>query len=145
MKPILMSTPIRIQRKRTKGFKLESPNGLPIVYVGRGSKWGNPFRVVDIKGEWYIKCEDSDIQAQIIVENCHLIYLTKTEAVKDAIKCYEIWLFPYTHESGNMRDLLVSLAMSDKIKDELKGRNLACWCPLDQECHAETLLEYANQ
>ena len=31
--------PERIQRKRTKGWKMP-PN---TVYVGRGSKWGNPF------------------------------------------------------------------------------------------------------
>jgi len=27
---------------------------------------------------------------------------------------------------------------------ELRGRNLACWCPLDQPCHADVLLELAN-
>ena len=28
---------------------------------------------------------------------------------------------------------------------ELRGKNLACWCPLDQPCHADVLLELANQ
>lgn len=28
--------------------------------------------------------------------------------------------------------------------DELKGRSLACWCPLDGPCHADVLLERAN-
>ena len=27
----------------------------------------------------------------------------------------------------------------------LRGKNLACWCPLDQPCHADVLLELANQ
>jgi hypothetical protein len=27
----------------------------------------------------------------------------------------------------------------------LKGRNLACWCPLDEPCHADVLLELANE
>jgi len=27
---------------------------------------------------------------------------------------------------------------------ELRGKNLACWCPLDQPCHADVLLEAAN-
>lgn len=35
--------PQRIQRKRTKGWRM--PEGA--VYVGRGSRWGNPFRVGD--------------------------------------------------------------------------------------------------
>ena len=26
----------------------------------------------------------------------------------------------------------------------LRGRDLACWCPLDQPCHADVLLELAN-
>jgi len=34
--------PVRLQRSRKKGARLVSPNGLPVVYVGRGSKWGNP-------------------------------------------------------------------------------------------------------
>ena len=33
--------PERLQRKRTKGFKMK-PNS---IYVGRGSIWGNPFEV----------------------------------------------------------------------------------------------------
>lgn len=35
--------PRRIQRKRTKGWRM--PEGG--VYVGRGSRWGNPWRVGD--------------------------------------------------------------------------------------------------
>jgi len=27
---------------------------------------------------------------------------------------------------------------------ELRGHDLACWCPLDQPCHADVLLELAN-
>jgi hypothetical protein len=27
---------------------------------------------------------------------------------------------------------------------ELRGKNLACWCRLDQPCHADVLLELAN-
>ena len=26
----------------------------------------------------------------------------------------------------------------------LRGRDLACWCPLDCDCHADVLLEIAN-
>ena len=31
------------------------------------------------------------------------------------------------------------------VKRELAGKNLACFCPLNQECHADVLLEIANQ
>jgi hypothetical protein len=39
--------PVRIQRSRQK--KQVSPNGLPIVYVGRPTKWGNPFKVNNLR------------------------------------------------------------------------------------------------
>lgn len=29
--------------------------------------------------------------------------------------------------------------------DELKGKNLACWCAIGDLCHADTLLEFANK
>lgn len=36
-----MTTPRRIQRKRTRGWRM--PAGA--VYVGRPTKWGNPYRI----------------------------------------------------------------------------------------------------
>jgi len=33
----------------------------------------------------------------------------------------------------------------DNIRAELAGKDLACWCPLDQPCHADVLIELANQ
>lgn len=32
----------------------------------------------------------------------------------------------------------------DEIRVELAGHDLACWCPLDEPCHADVLLEVAN-
>jgi len=32
----------------------------------------------------------------------------------------------------------------DEIVATLSGKNLACWCPLDQPCHADVLLNLAN-
>lgn len=31
------------------------------------------------------------------------------------------------------------------VRRELRGKNLACWCPLDQPCHGDVLLEIANE
>lgn len=39
----LNTQPIRVQRSRR--HKQVSPNGYPVVYVGRPTKWGNPFKV----------------------------------------------------------------------------------------------------
>ncbi len=32
----------------------------------------------------------------------------------------------------------------EQVRRDLRGKNLACWCPLDQPCHADVLLEIAN-
>ena len=32
----------------------------------------------------------------------------------------------------------------DEIRAELAGHDLACWCPLDDACHADVLLRIAD-
>ncbi|GAB2677627.1 DUF4326 domain-containing protein [Thalassiella azotivora] len=32
----------------------------------------------------------------------------------------------------------------ERARRDLAGRDLACWCPLDQPCHADVLLRIAN-
>ena len=109
--------PVRIQRRRTKGFNLQaaSPNGLPVVYVGRGTKWGNPY-----KGE----------EGAATMTRQMLVY------------DYRAWL------AGKPRHLLgierKERPSASDIRMALRGKNLACWCPLSQPCHADVLLELAN-
>jgi hypothetical protein len=31
------------------------------------------------------------------------------------------------------------------IREHLRGKNLGCWCDLDAPCHADVLLEIANE
>lgn len=38
----------------------------------------------------------------------------------------------------------IAWCQAEEIKRELKGKNLACWCRLDQPCHADELIEIAN-
>jgi len=33
----------------------------------------------------------------------------------------------------------------DDVKHELRGRDVACYCPLDGPCHADVLLAIANE
>lgn len=106
--------PVRLQRKRTKGFKLVSPNGLPIVYVGRPSRWGNPFWGLD-KGKFNREWAVNEYRKHI--------------------------------EEGDKYGEAIGQGpqSSNQIRLHLHGKNLACWCPLDQPCHADVLLEIANQ
>lgn len=39
----------------------------------------------------------------------------------------------------------VILAIDGGYFEALRGKDLACWCPLDQPCHADVLLEVANR
>lgn len=39
----------------------------------------------------------------------------------------------------------IPLALKPEIRSRLRGKNLACWCPLDAPCHADVLLELANK
>jgi hypothetical protein len=41
--------------------------------------------------------------------------------------------------------LLQHPELADAARRELRARNLACWCALDQACHADVLLAVANQ
>lgn len=38
-----------------------------------------------------------------------------------------------------------SWAWKGRMKIELRGKNLACWCPLNKPCHADVILKYANR
>ena len=51
----------------------------------------------------------------------------------DAVKRYREWL-----------DGRVVGPEPPKDFSALRGKDLACWCPLDQPCHADVLIEIAN-
>lgn len=100
--------PKRIQRKRTKGWRM--PEGA--VYVGRPTRWGNPFRV---RGERY----HQGIQ----------------QSAEQAVRRFR--------ESLHLAHIQLGCTPAE-IRDKLRGKDLACWCPLDRPCHADILLEIAN-
>ncbi len=60
------------------------------------------------------------------------------EIVEDARHAVTIF------EDG-IKDGLEGFPTSERIKAELRGKDLACWCPLDQPCHADVLLRIANR
>lgn len=115
-----MSTPVRIQRTRQN--KQLSPNELPIVYVGRPGKWGNPFKVIGQEGHWFVLDENGDPIAT---------FIEKKHAIDSSIINYKEYIL-HEHNAGNLNVFF------------LKGKNLSCWCPLDCKCHADILLEIAN-
>lgn len=57
----------------------------------------------------------------------------------DCDRCREVAVDLYRNMLKQDRKLRLA------AKQELKGLNLACFCPLDQPCHADILLEIANE
>lgn len=139
-----MSKPVRIQRKRTPGWTM--PEGA--VYVGRPTKWGNPFNFSASDNCW-----------NALALGCRGDREGRQEA---AVKAFRQWIcnpsgriaemeFGVVIEGGGKKipcgpKAKAGLAPSHtEIQDALRGKNLACWCALDQPCHADVLLEIANR
>lgn len=124
--------PVRIQRRRTKGWTTPLCScgcGQRAIYVGRPTKWGNPFVPVPIGGapyRWTV-VDDNGVDYR---EPPHG-WMHRESAVLKAVNLY------YADVKGK-------LAPYPPLS-ELCGHDLACWCPLDSPCHADVLLRLANQ
>lgn len=77
------------------------------VYVGRPTKWGNPYVAGGKSKNPFAPVPDN---AAMAVSWFHL----------------------------------AALRMPRSTFEPLRGKDLACWCKLDQPCHADVLLELAN-
>jgi hypothetical protein len=76
------------------------------VYVGRPTRWGNPFK----------------ISAQCTAAEC------------------------VAHYRQTWEDYLANEPRgAERLRLNLGGKDLACWCPIDQPCHADVLLDLANR
>lgn len=115
-----MSNPIRIQRKRTKGYKLPPDT----VCVTRPGKWGNPFVV----GEY---SDATKLGYQTPKELCGVMVRDNAHAAE----LFDRWI-------RGLSDVALGWRISVHV---LQGKNLACFCPVGSPCHADTLLELANR
>ena len=90
--------PKRFQVKRVKGWKMPT-NG---IYVGRPTKWGNPFKI------------------------------SRTVSRAKAVALYEDRLRKMPEKQRSA------------LLEPLRSKSLGCWCPLNEPCHADVLLKWAN-
>ena len=155
--PSNTKAPRRIQLRRTAGWR--KPEGA--IVVARPSKWGNP---VPITGDWIMwtavslgyRGHAAGRRAAAVA--IYRAWMTRTPVVPG----------PYADSTeggslefgdGTVRTMtnhvqgIAAWAASKAEQppeperpsiDELRGHDLACWCPLDQPCHADVLLELAN-
>lgn len=131
--------PERIQLRRTKGWR--KPEGA--IVVARPTKWGNPFQIGSNRPDVFVhdgmgvhwstpRDEDADELAR-----------------QFAVSMYHSWLESGSVHGLSRRQLPAALsAVRSSILGDIKtlyDRDLACWCALDQPCHADVLLQLANQ
>lgn len=88
------------------------------VKVDRSTQWGNPFVI----GQTYPIKEDDGF-GDVIGQH----------TVKDAADAVALFS-EHMEATGWTYDL-----------ESLRGKNLACWCKPGEPCHADVLLELANQ
>jgi hypothetical protein len=124
----MTSTPRRIQRRRTKGWRAPEHS----AYVGRPTRFGNPFRIThdpDTKG-WHVVARNGFSVGT---------FPSNLEARRYATDAFRVWITqPKQEETLRLFRAL------------LHGRDLTCWCPLPapgqpDHCHAAVLLELANE
>lgn len=85
------------------------------VKVDRTTRWGNPFLVLD-KDDWH----------------------SRRAAVGEFARAIR-------RQGGYLSVRGAHLVTVEDIRRGLAGKSLACWCPLDQPCHADVLLKIANE
>ena len=121
-----MTAPTRLRLSRAKGFDLQAlslrTNGLSAVNVARPTKCGNPFVV----GQDGVRRDVTTLFALLLSGGICLTCKTGSD------------------EQLERRAYIV------RNIDALRGKNLACWCPIDAwdpmgpKCHADVLLRLAN-
>lgn len=118
--PAVDGAPVRIQLRRTKGWKMPANT----VSAARPGKWGNPFTMA--------KAIDAG-------------YATEETAQAFVVECFRDWNSPVTADRwwmGPESDARRRPFVEDI--GQLRGKNLACWCRPGSPCHADVLLELAN-
>lgn len=110
----LIERPVRIQRKRAKGWKMPANT----VCVCRPGPFGNPFTAKAAEEAGY---RDGNAMA---------------------VYAFREWL--NGNKDFQRAEIDPGLDFIKANVGNLQGQNLACWCPLDQPCHADVLLELAN-
>lgn len=130
--------PERIQLRRTKGWRLP----LNAKHVGRPSRWGNPLRVVDgsvVGQSWSMVRANFGGRALTDGQVLYSSHSDPAAAVEHAVDLFRILATVTKREEP---------ARYERWIAPLRGRDLACWCPLPAPgetdwCHAAVLLELA--
>jgi hypothetical protein len=133
--------PERIRLQRTKGWRL--PEGA--VVVSRPSRWGNPYRAMPTAEGWSVfsRVKLGSGHLDVWIERVGIV--TRAEAVAESVRLFRKWVEAWAEDEYGDEPNPVGYAL-----EELRGRDLACWCPLTDDdgnrvpCHADALIALAN-
>lgn len=137
----MSAAPQRIQRSRRAGWRL--PSGA--VYVGRPTRWGNPFRPTQLYMPAVLPHEIEVVLHSLVGGGSITSYWVNGRrgvpmipvpgggplGIDGALKLYHGHILETVGETV--------------IRTELGGRDLCCWCAPVVRCHADVLLEIANK
>lgn len=112
--------PQRIRLSRARGWR--KPAGA--VVVSRPSKWGNPYTVVEDRGGYIVRDADRIQYGR---------YGDVWAARARAVELYQQRVIDTWRPDRRQQ-----------VRAALRGRDLACWCPLDHPCHGDALIAFAN-
>lgn len=130
--------PVRIQRKRERGWRTP-PNA---KYVGRGTRWGNPFVVIggSVAGPSWSEARALSMTAPVRANRDEDMALYGSHSSTLDAHCHALELF---FSLCNVRKRDQPAEFSSWI-EPLLGRDLSCWCS-DQPCHADVLLGISSE
>lgn len=130
--------PEGIQLRRTKGWRMP-PN---TVSVARPSRWGNI----------YVVGEPMEIRVSGIQHGYAVGHYDPADRryydidLPGEVLTAEIAVQLYRIDLGEMlADNLSTDAPLREALADLRGKNLGCFCALDQPCHRDVLLDLANR
>lgn len=128
------------------------------VYVGRPTRWGNPFT---LSGDWIVwaavalgyRADAPGRRAAAVA--LHRAWITDTPptlgpyAADDSggeLEFSDGTRRSFADHARGVAAFATSLSPPPVLPDppaldELRGKDLACWCPLERPCHADVLLE----
>lgn len=141
-----MTTPVRIQRRRTRGYDMQAEsraiNGLPAVYVGRPTVFGNVHACTRPHNCALQPCACCDDATDGRNWCCLIAY---REYVTSGIEGRPSSTGTFRYGMDAIEGYPIRNELVRRLP-ELRNHNLACWCPLPEPgqpdlCHAAVLLE----
>lgn len=95
------------------------------VWVGPGSNFETPFIVSECRAAGFRGTDRG------LAERC--------------VSAFKVWMGPHWRENWSGQQSEARRGLIKSLIPYLRGKDLACDCPLDMPCHGDVLLAMANE